>query len=146
MRAGDERELSAENSHLLAGILEFWELNTVDELILAANATPPRDFSALFPVVLAAADRGDQVAQEVLQRAGAELARLACVVAGRLFRDAASVPVAMSGGVFTNSVRVREAFQERLRAELPAATVRQEMVAPVYGALARARNRRTGTV
>lgn len=145
MRARDEQEVAAENSPLLAGILKSWELQNVEQLILAANATPARDFAALFPVVLAAGDSGDPVAQDVLQGAGTELALLARVVGAQLFRDAASVPVAMSGGVFTNSVRVREAFQERLRAELPAVTVREEMVAPVYGALARAHRRRPAT-
>ena len=139
MRAHDQEELTPEDSPLLAGILKFWGLRTVEELVLAANASPPRDFAGLFPAVLAASDSGEVVAQEALRRAGAELAGLAGIVMARLFPDAPTVPVAMSGGVFANSALLREAFHDTLRKESPEAAPRREVVEPVFGALARAR-------
>jgi glucosamine kinase len=138
MRACDQG-VGPEDSSLFAGILKLWGLRTVEELVLAANATPARDFAGLFPAVLAASDSGEAIAQEVLRRSGAELAGLAGIVMARLFLDAPTVPVAMSGGVFGNSGLVRETFYETLRTEYSAAAVNREIVEPVYGALARAR-------
>jgi N-acetylglucosamine kinase-like BadF-type ATPase len=127
-----------ENSRLFSGILKYWGVRTVEELVLAANASPGRDFAGLFPAVVLANDEGDAIAREALRRAGAELAGLAGVVIERLFRGDA-VPVAMAGGVFANCALVREAFHDALLAECPTAVVKAEMVEPVFGALARAR-------
>jgi glucosamine kinase len=138
MRACDQG-VTPEGASLLAGILKLWGLRTVEELVLAANASPPRDFAGLFPAVLAAGESGDFIANEVLHRAGAELAGLAGIVLARLFAGAPSVPVAMSGGVFANSTVVRETFYQTLRTECSGAAVRPGVVEPVYGALARAR-------
>jgi N-acetylglucosamine kinase-like BadF-type ATPase len=132
--------VAPEHSRLLEGILQSWGLRTVDELVLAGNAVPPRDFAGLFPTVVAASDGGDGVAKKVLHQAGSELAELAQIVLARLFSDVTRVPVAMSGGVFANSALVREAFYDTLRRKCPAAEVRQGIVQPVNGALARARN------
>jgi glucosamine kinase len=138
MRACDQG-VTPEGPSLLADILKVWGLRTVEELVLAANASPPRDFAGLFPAVLAAGDRGETIANEVLRRAGAELAGLAGIVLARLFAGGPTVPVAMSGGVFANSGLVRETFYGALRIGCPVAAVRPEVVDPVYGALARAR-------
>jgi N-acetylglucosamine kinase-like BadF-type ATPase len=128
-----------EDSLLLRGVMKCWGVGTLEELVLAANASPPPDFAALFRTVLAASHGDDVIAKRLLQRAGAELAGLAGVVMGQLFHGKPSVPVAMSGGVFANSALVREAFDDTLRRESSATAIRPEMVEPVLGALARAR-------
>ena len=138
MRSRDE-EPAQQRSLLLEGVLQCWGLHSVDELVPAANASPPRDFSRLFPVAVAASDAGDAVAREVLQRAGVELAQLASIVMGGLFSEAANVQVGMSGGVFANSALVRQAFQGNLSSTCPVARVKTEIADPVFGALARAR-------
>ncbi len=139
MRARDEDESGKGSSRLLAGILQFWEMKSVDELVIAANGSPARDFAGLFPVVLAASDGGDAVAMDVLRRAGAELAGLAEIVSIRLFSRSGDVPVAMCGGVFANSAAVREAFAATLRSRSAAVVIQADVVQSVYGALARAR-------
>lgn len=139
MRAHDREPLTFEGSRLYAEILKIWGLQNIEELVLAANASPPRDFAGLFPAVLGASMAGDEIAQTVLRRAGAELAGLAALVMERLFAGVRDVPVAVSGGVFANSSLVREAFSSRLREEYPAGAVRSEIAESVYGALARAR-------
>jgi N-acetylglucosamine kinase-like BadF-type ATPase len=144
MRARDEDEAAAESSRLLDGILKCWSLRDIEELVVAANASPQPNFAGLFPAVLAAAEEGDSTALEVLGRAGVELAGLAGVVVRRLFADEDAVRVAMSGGVFANSARVREAFGQALRKQYSVAGVKREMVDAVHGALARAR--RGGTI
>jgi glucosamine kinase len=130
--AGDEPPL-------LETILDLWKLSTLDELVRHANASPPPDFSSLFPLVLATSDAGDPVAQSVLRRAGAELAVLAGNVIRRLFSRSDYVPVAMSGGVFRQSEIVREVFYNEVVEELSHAKVSPAVVEPVWGALELAR-------
>jgi glucosamine kinase len=130
--AGDEPAL-------LASILQAWNLSTLDELVRHANASPAPDFSSLFPLVLEANAHGDALAAGILDRAGIELAVLARNVIHRLFGNAGNVPVAMSGGVFRQSERVRQVFYNSVVAEFPQAIVQTAVVDPVDGALALAR-------
>jgi N-acetylglucosamine kinase-like BadF-type ATPase len=124
---------------LLPTVLRLWNLATLDDLVRYANASPPPDFSSLFPLVLAAADEGDQVARDVLSHAGRELAALAGNVLRRLFAGVGSVPVAVVGGVFRQSAVVREVFYNRVTSEFPHATVNPTVVEPALGALELAR-------
>ena len=137
MRAQDEDEASP--TGLALSILHAWHLQTLDELVRYANASPSPDFSNLFRHVLAAADAGDPIARTVLTQAGAELAALAKIVISRLFEESPSVPVAMAGGVFRNSALVRNVFYNSLRSEYPQAAVGATVVEPVTGALELAR-------
>jgi N-acetylglucosamine kinase-like BadF-type ATPase len=137
---------------LVAMVLDAWKIVTIDELVQQANATPPPDFPRLFPMVLRAADAGDTVALELLSDAGTKLAELTAVVIRHLtHRDAnlapgltsvlpvATLPVAMTGSVFRQSSRVREVFYNGLQQSFPGVEVREDLVDPVQGALARAR-------
>ena len=135
LRAHDE----GENTRLLGDVMKSWCVETRERMVLLANASPPPDFSALFPAVLSAADTGDMVARTLLTQAGAELATLAKIVIRRLFPDADSVPVAMSGGVFRNCALVRQVFYNSLRSEYPNASVNATVIEPVRGALELAR-------
>jgi N-acetylglucosamine kinase-like BadF-type ATPase len=137
LRAWDEDQDSTQR--LMEGILKPWGLKTRDQLILAANATPPPDFSALFPAILSVADAGDPIAREVLGRAGTELANLATIAIRRLFPQATHVPVAMSGGVFRSSSLVRQIFYNSLRSQHRGAAVNPSVIEPVRGALELAR-------
>jgi glucosamine kinase len=130
---------AGEEPQLLASILKIWNLTTLDELVRHANASPAPDFSSLCPSVLEADARGDALAAGVLDRAGAELASLAKNVTRRLFDEAGSVPLAMSGGVFRQSERVRQVFYNSVVGEFPQAIVQTAVVDPVDGALALAR-------
>jgi glucosamine kinase len=131
---------------LSAMILQAWKLNTIDELVQQANSTPPPDFPRLFPIVLLAADQGDSIARDLLTDAGAKLAALAAFVVRRLAPHApaatspvATSPVAMTGSVFRQSPDVRQVFYTTLQTNFPGVEVRQDIVDPIEGALARAR-------
>jgi glucosamine kinase len=143
VRALDLGDAEGSNESLLRNLMKFWQVETREQLVVLANATPPPDFSALFPLVLAAADHGDRIALDVLNQAGAELAGLARTVVGRLFSsiaaDADKLAVAMSGGVFSASALVRQVFYNCLRAEQPGLTINPNVIEPVRGALAMAR-------
>ncbi|HKB99713.1 MAG TPA: BadF/BadG/BcrA/BcrD ATPase family protein [Terriglobales bacterium] len=131
---------------LTAMILQAWKLTTLGELVQQANSTPPPDFPRLFPIVLRAADEGDPIAGDLLTDAGAKLGSLAATVVRRLAPHAPSaalpgstLPVAMTGSVFRQSPHVRQVFYNTLQTALPGLDVRQEIVDPIEGALARAR-------
>ena len=126
---------------LTAMVLQAWKLTTLDELVQQANSTPPPDFPRLFPIVLRAAAEGDSNARDLLNDAGANLAALAAIVVRRLAHNtpAGMLPVAMTGSVFRQSPDVREVFYNTLQTSLPGLDVRQDIVDPIEGALARAR-------
>ena len=100
-------------------------------------STPPPDFAALLPVVVAS---GDDLATEILRAAGKELARIASIVSLHLFQNEASVPVAMIGGVFRHAKLAREIFYNELRRLDSRAEVKEQVVDPVEGALRLARS------
>ena len=134
MRAYDE----GRKTILIEHVMNAWRLSNHEQIVLAANASPPPDFAELLPVVLNAADAGDPTAAAVLTQAGRELAGLAKIVLAKLFSEE-SAPVAMSGGVFRNSALMRQVFYNTLGSEFPAIVVRQEINDPVMGALDLAR-------
>ncbi|MBZ5721606.1 MAG: hypothetical protein LAO03_14605 [Acidobacteriia bacterium] len=140
IRAVDDPKASAQGAGLLESLIKSWQLSSREQLIMAANATPSPDFSALLPAVLSAAEAGDPLARSVLTQAGNELANLAKMVLRRLFPEGEDVPVAMSGGVFGNSPLVRQVFYNSVRAEYPQAVIGAAVVEPVQGALALARS------
>ena len=125
-----------QDSTLLTALLKAWGVHSLADLARAANAIPPPDFAKLFPAVAASSD---DLAAEVLTRAGRELAELAAIVLRRLFAEAVFVPVAMTGGVFRHAALVREVFYNELCALDPRAQVNQQVVEPVEGALRLAR-------
>jgi N-acetylglucosamine kinase-like BadF-type ATPase len=130
MRAFDQGETTA----LLDSAMKTWGLSSREQLIMAANASPPPDFAGLLPSVLSANEADDPAAQ-----AGAELAALAKIVLARLFDARAAAPVAMSGGVFRNSPLIRQVFYNNLRLDYAKAVVNPTVVDPVKGALEIAR-------
>jgi glucosamine kinase len=136
MRAHDE----SGRTLLLERIMKTWGVNSHDQIVLAANVPPAPNFSELAPVVLSAADAGDTLATAVLTQAGNELAALAEIVIRRLFQNEdATVPVAMSGGVFRNSVLVRQSFYNNLRLHNASVLFNSTVIEPVRGALEMAR-------
>ena len=124
---------------LIEMVMKSWSLRTIEQLVPAANATPPPDFAALFPAVLSLADSGDHIARDVLTQAGTQLANLARILLRRLFPHAEAVPVAMSGGVFGSSALVRQVFYNSLRSGHPDAVINPNVIEPVRGALELAR-------
>ena len=135
MRAYDE----GQTTMLLETITKSWGVSTREQIILAANASPPANFAALLPAVLKAADAGDPAAHDILAQAGAELSTLAKIVISRIFENTKGVPVAMSGGVFGNSELVRRVFYNSLRLKYPEVVINTNIIEPVTGALELAR-------
>ena len=144
MRARDR----GESSSLLKDMMDALGVSTVEELTERVNASPAPDFASLFPVVLSAAmaprlqsaaDAGDAIANQVLEHAGRELAKLAETVIHRLFPRVGKVRVATHGGVLTSSEQVRNSFSEHLRSLRPDVSYTAAALSPALGALERAR-------
>lgn len=135
MRAEDQGQRPA----LLDKLMEAWQVETREQMIMVANATPAADFARLLRVIISAAESGDPIAHEVLTQAGGELARLGKTVIARIFREGDEVPVAMAGGVFRNATLVRQVFYNDLRLTYPRIVASETVVDPVKGALELAR-------
>jgi N-acetylglucosamine kinase-like BadF-type ATPase len=141
LRASDLSGSSSDDgtpSSLAAALCKTWGVSSLSDLARAANSIPPPDFAALFPSVIPCADN---LSMHVLTAAGRELAQVAAVVIGRLFAkdDGATVPVAMTGGVFRHAPLVRQVFYNELRRLEPRVEVNPQVVDPVEGALRMAR-------
>jgi glucosamine kinase len=138
---GKRAQAVVEDFLLFRKMKAAWKLHSLDEFVRTANSNP--DFAALFPQILAAADAGDDGAQRVLMQAGDELAQLAAIVGHRLFgakvTSLATVPLAVAGGVFKHSSRVRERFSNVVRKSEARFELNPQVVQPVTGALQMAR-------
>src|SRR6185312_5860247 len=58
-----------QSSELLSGLMEKLGATNFEDFIVRLNANPSVDFASLFPTVLAASDRDDSSAFEILRRA-----------------------------------------------------------------------------
>ncbi len=130
-------------TELLEAARQFWNLPTVDALIEFANTQPsPRYGSKFAREVVACADRGDTVAQEVLDQGGADLAYLVRLLIERMKAmdgEAFHVPaVAFAGSILAKVKRMRTAIENSLRLRYPDIRIIEEPVDPVRGALWRA--------
>jgi N-acetylglucosamine kinase-like BadF-type ATPase len=134
-------ESAAPSASLFRELKAVWNLGSLDEFVRKANSSP--DFAALLPTIISTADAGDKVAQRVLEQAAVELSQLASIVIRRLFAESCAsstlVRLAMVGGVFRHSTRVRQHFSDEVRKFDPRVQVIQEIVEPVAGALQMAR-------
>jgi glucosamine kinase len=131
---------------LLPGVLDFWQLSSLEHLVEYANALPSPDFSTLTGVVLQCAELGDETALTVLRQQGDELAYLVRLVIRRLRRVSHNhdwtPPIAFAGSILENVPPVRDALIASVRCEFPAVNAPDKAVDPIDGALWRAR---TGT-
>ncbi len=135
MRAHD----AARETTLFDRIAREWKVASRDELVVKANANPEPDFATLFPVIQQAAAAHDEVAEEIMRRAGTELAQLTLAVLRRLWSPGDAVRVAVGGGVFANSSHVRTSFYSALHSEWSKTAVTFKISEPVVGALWMAR-------
>lgn len=127
------------NPRLLRKLMESLEARSVHDLAVRVNANAAQDFASHFPVVLAAAEAGDPIATDLLDRAGRELAVPVSAIATQLFPGFGQVCVAIHGGVFAGSDRVRNAFAAGLKVLCSRAQVLDGAIDPALGALNRAR-------
>ena len=134
------------STFLLPAVLEYWQLDSIEQLVAFANQAPSPDFSRLTHLVLRCAEEGDPVASSVLRQEGEDLAHLACLIIRRLklsSTDAAWIPaLAFAGSIMEKLLPVRRALTVAVQREFPGIETLDGVVDPVMGALWRARTGR----
>lgn len=130
---------------LTGAVLTAAQVNEVADLIPWAAAARPADLATLAPIVMAVAATGDLRANSLISMAVEELTLHARTLARQLFVDErASIPLALGGGLLDKGSLLRKRLVQRLKHATPGATIRDENVVPVRGAV-RAALRLLGT-
>ncbi|MGZ8866920.1 MAG: N-acetylglucosamine kinase [Thermoanaerobaculia bacterium] len=99
-----------------------------------ATTTHADDIARYGKLVIQAALQGDEVANEIMERAGRELGECVLAVARRLSLTAADFPVAYVGGAFNAGDLLLGPMKKILGASAPGARLLQPTHTPVEGA------------
>lgn len=150
-REGLRRAFFAMDNHrptmLLEAIQAAWDVYTPEQVVAAAHAAPPPDFSKLSRVVTACAEMGDEVASAVLREAGEDLAELAMIAMRQVRQmekdtygdDMGPTGVAVAGSILKHVPAVKNSMVHAMHRVDPAIVVQSHAVDPVQGALWAAR-------
>lgn len=131
----------AQETSLLAAILEFWELDVPADLVTRVyrSGLTHAELAKLAPLVIAEAERGDVVALELIQAAADNLARGVKAVSRALKFGTEPFPLALTGGLLLGAEFYRNKLSDALRRYgcecAPVELVRE----PVLGAVRLAR-------
>jgi glucosamine kinase len=130
-------------TELLEAARRLWNLPTVDALVEFANTQPPPRYGSKFArEVVALADGGDAIAQEILEQGGTDLAYLARLLIEKMRAmegDSFELPaVAFAGSILVHVGRMRNAIEYALRLRYPDIRIIEKAVDPIRGALWRA--------
>lgn len=124
---------------LLAALLAAFGVSDPERLARAVNDEPTMDnWGPRAPAVFAAADAGSARAADVIDAAGAHLARL---VDRLVARGAVGTDVVLAGSVVVNQPRLYSSVERLVTARHPAFSLRLLDRPPVEGAVALARRR-----
>lgn len=127
-------------------VMQEMYLKKIDDLIplLYGQGMRPGKLAALYPLILQAAEEGDEVAGKLITRAAQDLAGAAIAVIRKLGMEQETFPVALSGGVFKQSPKIREQFRDRLAGLIPGARLIEPKHPPEFGAVLVARAKLQG--
>jgi glucosamine kinase len=149
----NDQDDEARPTNLLRLAMEHWKLPSLAALIEFANSNPAPNFSTFAPLVVAAAEEGDKVAQEILEQGGRDLGLLASLVIERVRKlesragEAFTPPtVAVAGSILGKVAPVREALTQSMRRAYPGIRLMDAPADPISGALWRARLAAPGSV
>ena len=122
----------------LAGyVTSHFGVERVEEVTLRIHQgkIPDDDLTGLAPVLLRAADEGDQVARTVVNRLADEISVMAITAMRRLDLTGLAAPIILGGGVMTaRNPRLLDGITRQLTEAAPRAEVRVIDVPPVVGA------------
>ena len=125
-------------SVLSESVPERLGVNTLRDALALLEAPAYRTrFSALAPLVTAAATQGDAVATGIIERGAIELADMAAAVHDALAAHESGTPLTISpvGGVFAAGPIVCDALALALEARLPGCVIAEPELSPVLGAV-----------
>jgi len=108
--------------------------NFEDTVTAIKKLQRPQQIASFAKHVSSAADKGDQVAKEVLIDAGKELSLLATTVANKLNITDQQVLISGTGGVWESKM-IWEIFKDEVKKTMPRVTFREPIRFPVGGAV-----------
>jgi len=123
------------SSGLVTSVMHHWQIATREQLVFHCNREQIPNFADVFPLVEESSEAGDPLASEILAAAGTSLARVAQIVLRRLWVGQSPVEMALTGGVFANSGRLRQVFCNVIRSERPEVSIRLSQREPYMGAI-----------
>jgi N-acetylglucosamine kinase-like BadF-type ATPase len=129
------------SSRLLNALAAVWRADTLEQLVEIAHGTAAADFAELARTVVAMADDGDPLAQDVLCAGGRALGDDAALALSKVLALEPAAPrrVAFTGSVLENITMVCEAMIATIEQQYPGTLVLPQAVDPTEGALWRAR-------
>lgn len=133
VRAYDGRGKATKMTELLCYDYDMCSPEDLPRFVYATT-THADDIARYGKLVIEAARMGDEVAQEILHRAGQELAACVLAVGRRLRINETAFPVAYVGGAFHAGELLLAPMRAALLAEAPRATLGPPLNTPVEGA------------
>jgi N-acetylglucosamine kinase-like BadF-type ATPase len=127
-----EEENSIEKSELTKKIMEYLEINSVEEVTKFVYSSTKDEIAALTPIVARLGEAGDKIAAEILINEGRELARTVENVYRKLGFNKCSI--ALVGGVIKKAKVLRNAFEDYLRENIVIEEIVDEEISPTMGA------------
>ena len=126
-----------EKSLILQAMLDHYQLKSAEEMLVLAY-TPQfgkPEIASFGREIAACADAGDEVAQDILRRAGEELAQSVVAVITRLGMQDEAFVCGMVGGTFRAGPHLLIPFTTGVHAVAPKATIEPVRFPPVIGAI-----------
>ncbi|MGO8670118.1 MAG: BadF/BadG/BcrA/BcrD ATPase family protein [Capsulimonadaceae bacterium] len=125
---------------LTGPILAAFEITSPSDLPAAVygRSANPVDIAALAPLVVSAANAGDEAAGVILRQAGGALARLCAGVAQRLFASEECFPLITVGSLWRSGPPLTDVFERSVNRFAPGAQISLPRDQPVAGAVMRA--------
>ena len=133
VRAHDARGFTTRMTDLICAEYGMCNAEELPRFVYAAT-THADDIARYGKVVIEAALEDDDVAREILARAGAELVECVIAVARKLHMLDSDFPVAYVGGAFNAGELLLSPMRLRLQRDAPGATLIQPKHSPVEGA------------
>lgn len=133
VRAHDHRGFTTRMTDLMCAEFGMCKAEELPKFVYATT-THVDDIARYGKVVIDAAKEDDDVARDILARAGAELVECVLAVARKLHMTDADFPVAYVGGAFNAGELLLSPMRLRLQRDAPGATLIPPMHSPVEGA------------
>jgi N-acetylglucosamine kinase-like BadF-type ATPase len=132
-----EEDLMGDKTSLTPLVLSHLDLQGARDIpgMIYADPLPRVRIAGIGRLVEKAAGRGDEVAIEILEEAGAALGEMACAVLRRLGLEKNHPAVSGSGGVFDSREWIWRAFRAEVLRQYPQASVQPPRFPPLVGAL-----------
>lgn len=127
-----EEENSIEKSELSKKIMEYLEINSVEEVTKFVYSSTKDEIADLTPIVARLGEAGDEIAAKILVNEGRELAKTVENVYRKLGFNKCSI--ALVGGVIRKAKVLRNAFEDYLRENIVIEDIVDEDISPTMGA------------